>query len=127
MENKKLIYTKVIFLVVGIFAGWLVWGSGFLSSGTHVMTSGHIMKNGDESMESMMYNMNYNLLGKSEDEFDEAFINEMIVHHQGAIDMAKLVLEKSEKPELISLANEIIVAQTKEIEQMIFWKKNWFE
>ncbi len=127
MENKNLIYIKVVFLVVGIFAGWLVWGSNLVSKETtHVMPNGQVMNN-DESMESMMYNMNYNLQGKTEDEFDEAFINEMIVHHQGAIDMAKLVLEKSEKPELISLANEIIVAQTKEIEQMIFWKKNWFE
>lgn len=127
MENKNLIYTKVVFLVVGIFAGWLVWGSDFLvKDSTHVMPNGQVMNN-DGSMESMMHQMNSNLGGKSGDEFDEAFIDEMIVHHQGAIDMAKLVLEKSEKPELIKLANEIITAQTKEIEQMTFWKKSWFK
>lgn len=127
MENKNLIYTKVVFLVVGIFAGWLVWGSNLVSKETtHVMPNGQVMNN-DGSMESMMHQMNSNIEGKTGDELDEAFINEMIVHHQGAIDMAKLVLEKSEKPELIKLANEIITAQTKEIEQMTFWKKSWFK
>ncbi len=127
MENKNLIYTKVVFLVVGMLGGWLIWGSDFLvKDNTHVMPNGQVMNN-DGSMESMMHQMNSNLGSKSGDEFDEAFIDEMIVHHQGAIDMAKLVLEKSDKPELIKLANEIMTAQSKEIEQMTFWKKSWFK
>lgn len=63
-----------------------------------------------------------NLNGQS---FDEAFLTEMIVHHEGAIDMAKLVKEKSKREELLELADEIITAQSKEIDQMKAWQKEW--
>jgi uncharacterized protein (DUF305 family) len=35
------------------------------------------------------------------------------------------VLQKSSKPELRNLANEIIAAQTKEINQMKSWQQQW--
>lgn len=57
---------------------------------------------------------------------DRHFIEEMIPHHQGAIDMAKLALEKSKNPALLTLAGDIISAQTKEIEQMRLWYSEWF-
>src|SRR4051812_454890 len=40
-------------------------------------------------------------------EFDLAFIDLMIVHHEGAISMATIALERAEHPELIELANAI--------------------
>ena len=48
----------------------------------------------------------------------------MIPHHQGAIDMAQY-LEKSQRPELQQLGKDIIEAQTKEIDQMQNWLKEW--
>jgi len=51
----------------------------------------------------------------------------MVIHHQGAIDMANQVLKTSKRPELIQLANDIITAQTKEIDMMQAWKKTWFK
>jgi uncharacterized protein (DUF305 family) len=59
--------------------------------------------------------------------FDKAFLEEMIVHHEGAVDMAELVLEKSERPELRKLAEEIITAQKKEIGDMKNWLGVWFK
>ena len=64
------------------------------------------------------------LEGKSGDALDRAFLEGMIPHHQGAIDMAQY-LEKSERPELQQLGKDIIEAQTKEIEQMQNWLKEW--
>jgi uncharacterized protein (DUF305 family) len=80
----------------------------------------------DASMADMMHNMNAVLEGKSGAEFDAAFLAEMIVHHQGAVDMAALVLERSENAELRAFAQAIADAQVAEIEQMQAWQEAWF-
>ena len=58
---------------------------------------------------------------------DKQFIEQMIPHHEGAVEMATLALEKSNRPEIKTLANAIILGQTKEIEDMSGWYKNWFQ
>ncbi len=59
-------------------------------------------------------------------DIDEHFIEAMIPHHEGAIAMAKLALEKGQHAEIKSLAAAIIDAQTKEINQMKTWYAQWF-
>jgi uncharacterized protein (DUF305 family) len=65
------------------------------------------------------------LKGKTGNDFDAAFINEMIAHHQGAIDMARLANEYAKHSEIKQLSNEIVTAQEKEIRQMKQWQKDW--
>lgn len=50
--------------------------------------------------------------------FDAAFIAAMLPHHEGALTMSKVELDKGADPELKALAQEIIDAQTREIAQM---------
>ncbi len=50
--------------------------------------------------------------------FDSAFIEMMIPHHEGAIAMAEVELEKGADPELEALARDIIDAQKREISEM---------
>lgn len=57
---------------------------------------------------------------------DAQFIDSMIEHHQGAIDMAEVALEQAEHEELRALAEEIIAAQTTEIEQLQSWRNQWY-
>ena len=58
--------------------------------------------------------------------FDEAFIDAMIPHHQSAIEMARAALENSDNPKIKELAQNIISAQQREIEQMKQWRKEWY-
>jgi hypothetical protein len=52
---------------------------------------------------------------------DADFVSGMIPHHQGAIDMAKIVLEHGKDPEIRKMAEGIIAAQEAEIKRMREW------
>ncbi len=65
-------------------------------------------------------------LGAADQEYDLRFIDAMIPHHQGAIMMAEDALEKSERPEIQELAQEIISAQEEEIAQLREWRQGWY-
>lgn len=65
-------------------------------------------------------------LGPADAQFDLRFIDGMILHHEGAVIMAKEALQKSKRPEIQQLANEIIKAQEKEIAQLQQWRKSWY-
>lgn len=51
---------------------------------------------------------------KSHD-LEDQFMEDMIKHHEWAIQMAKQVLEISQKPEIVKFANDVINAQSSEI------------
>lgn len=56
---------------------------------------------------------------------EEAFVVNMIPHHQEAVDTARLVVAKGDSLELKKLAQSIITAQEKEITMMQKWSKDW--
>jgi uncharacterized protein (DUF305 family) len=103
MERNTLILGTLL-LMVGIGTGYILWGNNPYPAGTHMMQSGSMM-------------------GQN---IDQHFITQMIPHHEGAIAMAKVALERSKRPEMITLANGIIAAQEKEINDMQSWYQSWF-
>jgi uncharacterized protein (DUF305 family) len=78
------------------------------------------------TMHGAMSGMMMGLEGKQGSALEEAFIDEMIVHHEGAVEMARILLAGTERPELVKLGNDIITAQTGEIEMMKRWRTEWF-
>jgi uncharacterized protein (DUF305 family) len=57
---------------------------------------------------------------------DAHFIVMMIPHHDGAIAMAELALQRARHPEIRALAQRIQTSQTKENAQMRQWYGEWF-
>ncbi len=77
------------------------------------------------SMSHSMGNMTMDL-GAADADFDLRFIDAMIPHHQGAVAMAKEAQQKSQRPEIKKLADDIIKSQTKEISELQAWRKQWY-
>lgn len=65
--------------------------------------------------------------GAAEAPADLQFIDTMIAHHQGAVDMAKMAETQAERPELKKLAAAIIADQEREITGMKQWRNEWFK
>jgi uncharacterized protein (DUF305 family) len=57
---------------------------------------------------------------------DEAFIDAMVPHHQGAIAMARVALKNAEHEEIKELSSNIISSQQAEIEELKSIKKEEF-
>jgi len=83
------------------------------------------MEMSPQQMRGMGMMMNPRRLAQSKS-FDKAFIDAMIPHHQSAIYMAQLANEKSKIPEIKELAENIVSAQKREIEQMKQWRMQWY-
>jgi uncharacterized protein (DUF305 family) len=123
-KNSTLVITT---LVLGLIVGYFI-GSGTATDKT--LTVSHHMPDGSTmsgtNMKDTMQGMTMSLEGKSGEALEKAFLSEMVVHHQGAVDMAKTLLKGTSRPELIKLGNDIINAQTQEIQMMREWQKKWF-
>ena len=58
---------------------------------------------------------------------DTEFAQMMIVHHQGAVEMAGLAVDKADSEEVRALAERISAAQGPEIDEMTSWLQAWGE
>lgn len=59
--------------------------------------------------------------------FDARFIDAMIDHHLGAVEMAEEALDSTTHPEIIDpLAMGIIAGQSAEIDSMRAWRDTWY-
>jgi uncharacterized protein (DUF305 family) len=58
--------------------------------------------------------------------YDLQFLDTMSAHHQSALDMTKLVDQRSAHGELKQIAKTMIGNQQKEIQQLQDWKKQWY-
>jgi uncharacterized protein (DUF305 family) len=90
-----------------------------------VSNQDHSMMNHGTDSKMMNHDMAMDL-GAADVNYDLRFIDAMIMHHQGAVIMAKDALAKSKRPEIKQLANNIIAAQKKEINQMKQWRTAWY-
>lgn len=64
--------------------------------------------------------------GAASQPFDLQFIDTMTAHHNSAIEMAKMAVEKMQNPELKAFAQRIVSDQTGENTKMKDWREKWF-
>ena len=70
--------------------------------------------------------MNGGMGGMMHVQDEYGFLAHMIPHHQEAVDTAKIIADRSQRPEMKQFAQAIIAAQTKEIGDMGAWLKAWY-
>jgi len=114
--DTKILVTALIGLIVG--AG----GMALIGERTGRVAVDDTMAGMHDTMGGMMSGLE----GKTGDELDKAFLSEMIVHHEGAVEMAQAILANGNRAELKTMARAIVSAQTSEIEQMKQWQKDWY-
>ena len=88
--------------------------------------NGNGMSNGNGHDMSKMGHGGTTAPGASEQPYDLQFIDSMIHHHEGALQMADMVLGKTERKQMKDFAQKIIDDQKKEIEQMRQWREQWY-
>ena len=108
MESKTLLTGIICFI-----AGALLVSVAATTFDKRVMES--------TAMDTMIRSLD----GKSGDEYDQEFISQMILHHQAAVDMAKMSESQAKHDEIKQLSKDIINAQEKEISQMRNWQSEW--
>lgn len=124
---------SILYGIIGLLAGVVITGLTATYSvnndnqgmmrvmGMHTNANVQGMMDNDMSMGAMTNS----LKGKTGDDFDKAFIKQMIDHHQGAIDMAKLAKDNAKHDEVKKLSDDILAAQSKEIDMMQSWQTQW--
>ncbi|KHJ53450.1 hypothetical protein LA66_18850 [Aureimonas altamirensis] len=118
------------FFLAAVFAAMAAGGASAQDSGSHaghdmsVTTSATTASPAAEAYMDAMDRMHGPMMeGVANADPDVAFVLGMIPHHQGAIDMATIVLEYGKDDFTRGLAQEVIAAQEKEIAGMRAWLK----
>jgi uncharacterized protein (DUF305 family) len=127
MKNQSIIAISILSACIGLAIGYAFW-SGNLGmsdkiSGQHRMPDGTMMSNDGSDMNTMGGMSHAMMMVKSEREFLEG----MIPHHQEAVDTAKEVIARGgSTSEINKLAEDIVIAQEKEIAMMKEWYQSWY-
>ncbi|HEY9849134.1 MAG TPA: DUF305 domain-containing protein [Leptolyngbyaceae cyanobacterium] len=133
MDRRALIYGSVL---AGSSAAFLIWISTF----NHTQAQTQVLVQNPTQTQTQPPTSEHNThhpnsspnvapaaMGMmNPQQADLHFIEMMIPHHQGAINMANLALSKTNRLEIKKLAQAIKTDQNREIEQMKTWYKQWY-
>jgi uncharacterized protein (DUF305 family) len=121
MKRSKMLAAAAAFVVLG--------GAAVAQHSGHGSHSGHgapakpaasgnaVAKAFQDVNDKMHRDMNIPFTGDA----DADFARGMIPHHQGAVDMARIVLQHGKDPEIRKLAEEVVKTQEAEIRMMREW------
>ena len=132
---------KIRYLVVALaMVALLLAGAGITSAAVQFgsMMSGGAMDGRDGGMGSMMSMMDDEndmgsmmngggMMGSFDEDrpFDLQFVDQMTMHHEGAIMSSEHMISDSKRPELRELAENIEESQSEQIDRMQEWRDEW--
>jgi uncharacterized protein (DUF305 family) len=123
MTRARYLVTSLVVAVLFVLVAGAAFASGSIGSMMDHGGMGHMMHS------SMMdHGGEGHTMGAFDEEqpFDLQFIDQMIMHHQGAIMSSEHMIADSERPELRQLAENIQESQSEQIEQMQAWRQEWY-
>ena len=112
-----LVVVGAIGIVAGLGIGAVAWMGGD-HGGEDVAIAGTMSAGGDAAMGHSP--------GMTTAMGEQAFLEQMVPHHESAIAMAQLALQKARHPEIRALARDIASSQEAEIRRMKAWHRQWF-
>ena len=115
MESKSLLFGIIGFILGGLIVSIAATVSSDTNKSETSSQSGHSM-----SMAS-----SDTLSKKSGADFDKAFLQQMIEHHEGAIEMAELAGDRAEHNEIKLFSLNILATQSKEVEALESLQQRW--
>jgi uncharacterized protein (DUF305 family) len=129
--KKENIMVGIIGLLIGVIITGFAAGQAVNNNNTGMMrmmgmdTDSQQQQTATSHDTMSMADMTEQLKNKTGDDFDKAFVEMMISHHEGAVDMAELIPARAKHSEIKTLGEAIISAPTKEIAEMKQWQKDW--
>ncbi len=84
------------------------------------------MNHGAANHEAMNHSAMQSAPNAAAQAFDLQFLDTMIAHHTGAVEMAKVAEMKTQNAELKTFAAKIVANQAREIGEMKKWREQWF-
>lgn len=125
MKNKSIMTIALIAIIVAAGFGGYSFGNQNDAKNTNTSVTTEQQSTATDHNSMSMMDMNKQLEGLSGDDYDKAFIEMMITHHEGAVDMAELSASRAKHDEIKQLSQAIITAQDKEIADMKQWQRDW--
>jgi uncharacterized protein (DUF305 family) len=115
-------------LLALVLVGSLVLASSCVSGGSSESEQGNSEQSAEQTAEDNDSQSSTQTMGSFDEgrPFDLQFIDQMIIHHQGAIMSAEHIIADSERPELRQLSENIQQSQAEQIEQMRTWREEWY-
>jgi uncharacterized protein (DUF305 family) len=134
MKYRWMGITGLAFILAALVGGSLgpsLWPTAFWSGQSSPMMGQGMMSGGMMSGQMGPGMMSGGMMGQGaivdqNAPFDQRFLDQMIVHHQGAVMSAQTMVADSARPELRDLAQRIITGQQREIDQMQAWRQEWY-
>jgi uncharacterized protein (DUF305 family) len=117
-------------ITVAALSAAAIAGGGATYAATQIASpSAESVTDDGDMMSDHSAGMNMNMgMGSFTDDapFDAQFLDQMIVHHEGAIMSTQAMIADSDQPELRELADDILTSQQEQITQMQSWRNQWY-